>query len=587
MQSVNRWWLSLFLILLICSVVISPGVAGSDAGDDDYYAIVYIVDGLHPDMFVQMIDNGELPNIRKYIYDRGAMADPFITVFPSITLPAMTTLMTGQYPGNHKIPAFHWFNRDDFSYRSYIGLDILFFEKDLCATSKRMFDYFERGDSASFGIIAGTTTGTDDSLLFTSLNPLHKLAPFTHLAIKDLLSKIGVGSGIPHIMALYEWGVILRSYQNPMRSDTVKEVMLSMDNHYGDLIREYEKHGILNRTYLLVVSDHGLYPVDQTFYIDNALKEAGFSKRLISYNLGEPYVPFTSEDDEKPSRMPFLPFYEDRVDSLFSVPIDRREYHVIVGSNAGGAATLYFAKNGGYDNDGNWSRDNWKEPVVYGDLLNYNLGTERGYVNVIDIVSKCEGVDFFIVKDNLYVPGEEFRVRVVSRHGESLITRRGDHSHDFTFKYTLLSGKDPLGYVDHPDVGRLVDGTFHDQETWFIATKNHTYPDGCMQLSQCMQTERTGTIVLSCADTWGVNCQVVNKHGGLLGDEMRATFCIAGPGIEHGVIAGARTADLAPSLLYLLNKPFNPKDFDGRVIRELRLAVEARQREQSPEQSSE
>ncbi len=567
----------LFVFQLCLSISLLLPAGYSEQENDDYYAILYIVDALHPELFRQMIDNGELPNIKKYLFDRGAMGEDFVSVFPSITLPSVTSIMTGKYPGSHAIPAFQWFDRENFMYRSYIGAEIWRFDSDLSKNTKRIFDYFEEDDSSSFGIVAGSTTGTDDSLLFTSLNPLHKLAPFTHLMLKDLLAKVGIGDGIPHMMALYEWGVILRSYKNEMHSDTVKDVMRKVDKHFGGLISAYEKRGILDKTYLVLLSDHGLYPVKQHFYIDNALKEAGFQKRLISYNLGEPYVPFTRNPDEKPALAPFLPFYEDRVDSLFGISIDDREYHVIVGSNAGGAAILYFAKNGGYLDNDTWSRQAWKEPVVYDDLTHYYLGPDKGYVDVIDIIRKCEGVDFFVVKDNLCVPGTEFRVRVVGKQGQALITRQGDHPHNYSFSYKVLEGDDPLGYTNNPATKSLIDGQYHSGQRWLNVSSDTLYPDACMQLTQLFDTQRSGTLIISCAGMWSVNSQVANKHGGLLSDEMCSTLCISGPGIRRGIITDARSVDLAPSLLYLLNKPFDEKDFDGQVIPQLKQAVQRRQ----------
>ncbi|MDX9701823.1 MAG: alkaline phosphatase family protein [Candidatus Auribacterota bacterium] len=569
---------TVLLILTVFSILTSIAftVHSAESSDDDYYAIVYIVDALRPDLFRQMIDDGRLPNLKKYLFDNGLMGEDFLSVFPSITLPAMTTLMTGKYPGSHNIPAFQWFDRETFSYRCYIGAEIVHFDKDLSKNTKRIFDYFPAGETASFGIIAGATTGTDDSLMFTSINPLHKIAPFTHLMMKDLLAKIGIGKGVPRLMALYEWGVILRSYQNEMYSEKVKDVMSTVDKHFGGLIKAYERRGILDKTYLVLVSDHGLHRVDKNFYLDTSLKEAGFSKRLISYNLGEPYVPFTQEADEKPSRAPFLPFYEDRVDSLFGVSIDKREYHLVFGSNAGGAAILYLAKNGGYKDNDTWSRDVWKEPVVYDDLTRYYLGPEKGYVDVIDLLRNCEGVDFFIVRDNLFVYGEELRVRVISKNGQAMITRQGSHSHNYIFKYEVLEGSDPLGYALTESTGKLMDGQFYHADRWLSASKGCMYPDACSQLTQVFQTERSGTVIVSCAGSWSVNSRVVNKHGGLLADEMISTFCISGPGINRGIITGGRSVDMAPSLLYLLNKQFDPEDFDGKVISELRQAVERR-----------
>ena len=566
----------IIVTMFICISVLFSGLSFSiDSAEDDYYAVIYIVDGLHPDLLTKMVALGELPNIKKCFYDNGMVADNCITIFPSITLPCMTSILTGVYPSTHRIPGFQWFDRENFAFRCYIGAEIRSFDNDFKKHATSLFNYFEPEDSASFGLVIGSDHGTDDSMMFTALNPLHDLAPFTHLMLSDIMVNLNIRESRPHLLALYEWAIILRSYKNSFRGKKVCEVLYGIDEKIGKLIDNYEDKGLKDKTYFFLLSDHGLAETDKSFYIDEMLQDEGFKKKLISYNLGESYVPFSLDRDRN---LPLVPFYIDRVDSLFGIPILWKGYNVLVGSNAGGVAMLYLARNGGFDKNNEWSKEVWKAPVYYEHLEKYYLGPEKGYFNLLEYLKNIEGLDFFIVRENSYDPSDpekNFKVRVVSKRGDSLITRKGSKS-EFMYRYEVLSGVDPLSYDKEPNTKQLMDNKFHSGDDWFKASYTSNYPDACVQLTQIMEFEQAGSVMLSCAGKWSVNSKVVSKHGGLLREEMRSTFCISGPGIKQGTIPSMRTVDIVPSILYLLNKDVDYNTFDGKVIEAAKEAVENR-----------
>lgn len=537
---------------------------------DGYYVIMFIIDGLSPKLFEEMIHDGELPNIKEHIYDKGLIGKNFITVFPSITLTAVSSIMTGVYPAKHKIPAFQWFDRSNFASRSYIGIKVINFEDDLRKNAKPIFDYLPDGECASYGLIIGSKGGINRGLVSSYLNPLDKFDINLDLFYTDILTTLGLKNGVPRYTVFYDWAAILRSYEHGFDSPQAKKTIRYSDKRLGKLIKEYKRRGILDKTYLIVMSDHGLLPSTQNFYADDMLRDKGFSKRRISYNLGDPYVPFSFNPKET---YPLIPFSIERVDSLFGIPIYFSGYHIIFSSNSGGVALMYLAKNGGYGEDGKWSRDNWKAEVLYKDLSHYYIGPEKGYFDLENFFKQIEGIDFFIARDNVYIAGEEFRVRVVSKNGMSMITSKGANAKSKVYKYEVLSGEDPLSYKYHSETRKLMDGNFHSGDDWFSASCNYEYPDACVQLSQILETPISGSVIISLKGTWAVNSSVNVKHGAALGDEMRSTFCISGPGISKGTIDHSRTVDVAPSVLYLLEKDFNPADFDGKVMPELKDAT--------------
>ncbi len=60
--------------------------------------IFIMADGARADVFSDLLQRGELPNISKYILEKGSYREA-VTVFPSTTGPAYTPYILGKYPG--------------------------------------------------------------------------------------------------------------------------------------------------------------------------------------------------------------------------------------------------------------------------------------------------------------------------------------------------------------------------------------------------------------------------------------------------------------------------------------------------------
>ena len=61
--------------------------------------IVFLADGARADVFEYLLKRGDLPNISKYIIERGFYRKA-VTVFPSTTGPAYIPYLLGMYPLN-------------------------------------------------------------------------------------------------------------------------------------------------------------------------------------------------------------------------------------------------------------------------------------------------------------------------------------------------------------------------------------------------------------------------------------------------------------------------------------------------------
>ena len=65
--------------------------------------IFILIDGAPYEIFKTLIENGDLPNIKKHVVDRGSL-NKAISAFPSTTGPAFIPFLMGLYPGTANIP---------------------------------------------------------------------------------------------------------------------------------------------------------------------------------------------------------------------------------------------------------------------------------------------------------------------------------------------------------------------------------------------------------------------------------------------------------------------------------------------------
>lgn len=73
--------------------------------------LLFIIDALSGPLLAEEIDNGRYPHFKK-IKKAGFLNEHCISIFPSITHAALTSLATGKYPDDHGIVGSHWYDAD-------------------------------------------------------------------------------------------------------------------------------------------------------------------------------------------------------------------------------------------------------------------------------------------------------------------------------------------------------------------------------------------------------------------------------------------------------------------------------------------
>ncbi|MBI4862858.1 MAG: alkaline phosphatase family protein, partial [Candidatus Riflebacteria bacterium] len=108
-------------------------------------AVIFGVDGLRKDLLDSMLDRGLLPNVGRHLVRRGLSVDRVVTVFPTVTPPAVASMLTGVLPDRHLIPALAWYNPvrgDARLYTSVRGRDI---NRDLPRSVKTLWELIGHG----------------------------------------------------------------------------------------------------------------------------------------------------------------------------------------------------------------------------------------------------------------------------------------------------------------------------------------------------------------------------------------------------------------------------------------------------------
>lgn len=98
--------------------------------------ILMIIDALNSRTFFQAIDDGKLPHF-KQIHDRGQVKRESVSIFPSLTPAATSTIITGKYPREHQVFGFHWYDREHD--------EIAYYGDDFWAIAKLGFGDFFNG----------------------------------------------------------------------------------------------------------------------------------------------------------------------------------------------------------------------------------------------------------------------------------------------------------------------------------------------------------------------------------------------------------------------------------------------------------
>ena len=247
--------------------------------------IFIMADGARADVFEELLGRGDLPNISRYIVDRGSFFKA-VSVFPSTTGPAYAPFIVGRFPGRCNLPGIRWFDREQYSkrlfsyrrFRSYVGIETFLMNSDISTDSKTLFEVFPKSISILNELNRGVSF-TGDKTRFMRIYYKIK-SHFTNrsdevdLAARRMLLK-SLGD-FPQFSYAVFLGIDTYSHSNHPFHRRVLDSYLQLDETVGHLGDALAREGRLDETLLIIASDHGLTPTHSHLDTVEFMSQLGF-----------------------------------------------------------------------------------------------------------------------------------------------------------------------------------------------------------------------------------------------------------------------------------------------------------------------
>ncbi len=290
--------------------------------------LIFAFDGAGYHELTKAIGSGHAPNLQGLlgksrgngVYEHGWSAPNAISILPSTTIAAWSSIFTGAPPAYDGVPGNEWFVREQMKFYAPTPVSITdtddtlkMISEDLVGKSLETPTLFEQAGVRSYVSLNPVYRRAD---IFTTVEPTafaSLMADFIHGQITEraslkrdsyamldedsvpkLLDAINA-HGLPAIQVVYFPGIDLYTHLAPHALDSEVEYLETItDPLVGQVLDAYRAAGVLDRTYVLIVADHGHTPVLK----ENAMgseasdtpaalvRAAGFRTRKFKLNPG-------------------------------------------------------------------------------------------------------------------------------------------------------------------------------------------------------------------------------------------------------------------------------------------------------------
>ncbi len=225
-----------------------------------------LIDGLRPDVAEERLAAGDLPHLAEMLAAGGRTRA--ITVFPSTTSVAYLPFLTGCTPGRCNIPSIRWLDRGAYggrwwrereAVRSYCGYQAPRLDADIAADVRTMFELVPESVGIFTPIAKGLTPARDPSRRERQLwGALAHYAQW-HQPSDDAVARhlLRAADGPARFVFAQFPAVDGYTHQAGPDAATVRRALVRVDATVGRLRARLRARGELERSLLLVVSDHG------------------------------------------------------------------------------------------------------------------------------------------------------------------------------------------------------------------------------------------------------------------------------------------------------------------------------------------
>lgn len=288
--------LALSLIALLLAATISLGAASSQK-----HVIVVSIDGMLPDYYLSPEKYGlKIPTLRS-LKDHGSYSTGALSVFPTLTYPSHTSMVTGVNPAKHGIylnkvfdplgeerGAYRWYAQDirvptvyQLAQRHGLKTALVWWPVSVGAEADWVFPEMWRvgtkNDAKLLRVLS--TPGLFDAVQ-KQFGRLYDYAP-GQVGSDPIITDVAVyliEHEKPNLMLVHLPDVDHFEHKfGPGSREALAAVEIA-DQQLSRMVAAVTKYGLADSTYFVVVSDHGFLPVEQRIRASVLLKQSGFIK---------------------------------------------------------------------------------------------------------------------------------------------------------------------------------------------------------------------------------------------------------------------------------------------------------------------
>ncbi len=501
---------------------------------------VLLFDGLPDDTFSVLLSEGILPNLYKFVVERGLRIENAVASVPSETYPNLAAMLTGLLPGHHGIPANVWLDRrlrrreaHTNIFRSYAAADFL------APDARTIYDRLPADTVAlTTPIFRGATVDAKNIPAIVASYLRNDWAFLDRKTVDDVgdayAGAVDAGT-LPSFVFAHLVGTDEVAHDSGPDSPEFRQTMGSIDRAFGRLIRRLARRKVDDRILFVLVGDHGNSAYQTPVEVEEIVHRALFSH--------------PAESDCHEEGCIVVPVSKGREGAY-----DVGDAEIAVGAYRG--AMIWLPGNRPPEDLPTVFRTSRKKRLRKTRQTKSNPHMPNRYGFAAALARRKE-IRLVVTRGER--PGE---VHIYGPVGESVIETEEQVSSPDLYSYRVVDGTDPLGYTEIEEVRPNL-GTGQTADWWLHKTARSGAPDLVVQLSEFFDSPRSPDVYITPAPGYGFKFNRSAGHGSLARREMVVPLVFAGPGVPRGTLEAARTVDLAPTILRYLGVPFDPEEMDG------------------------
>jgi hypothetical protein len=469
--------------------------------------VIIAADGVDHPTFMEFLEKGELPNIRRVFVDGGVSVEHAFNCLPTVTYANFPSLITGRFPAHHGILGNLWLDRHTLESTYYLTLGTYLDVNDHLEAPtiyEILSDHFTA--NLQTHTRQGVNVAIENSLPFMLSWAMGNFTDADRAVLDTFPMVERVANRVkrwPSIIFTYHPGIDAIGHRFGPDSPQYADALRNIDFIVGQISDAVSREGLDDRTSFVFLSDHGMVPVEPGHHFD-------LKKWLRSaHGLRVRDRPIHAKT------------YYDRFKAY-----QRYDAFLVIGSDR--RAQLHLKGDRG-----------WAYTVDPEEIDAFVTRSPRLYEQPgVDCVLMSAGRD---------------KVRVRSRNGVALIERQWEPGGT---RYRLrIEGGDPLGYLDDPGLAAFLAEGWHDSRAWLEATAQTERPDFVPQAAELFDSSRSGELVVFAAEDWDFGGRWKAGHGSCMHRDMRVPLYFAGPDLPNGAsISYGRLVDMMPTILGLLDE---------------------------------